>query len=125
MGQAHKLSDMASCSRSDCVALDIASLNQNTFGDRQLRAEILGLFGAQVDSTLRSLSLPIDQEGWVFLTHTLKGAAAAIGAVEISNLASNWSRIAVPKTDLERLALADDLRNAQAHLKEVLVALAA
>jgi hypothetical protein len=87
-----------------CDVLDVAFLNRNTFGDKMLRKEIVGLFLAQLDSVKKNLATPIDATAWQFLTHTLKGAAAAVGACRIAALADVWSAMGVPQSQALRAA---------------------
>jgi HPt (histidine-containing phosphotransfer) domain-containing protein len=89
--------------------LDLDYLNRATLGDKTLRTEVLGLFLAQVDAVQTQLSLPIDATGWTFLTHTLKGSAAAVGAKHIAALAKAWEGLPMPTTDRERDGLGREL----------------
>ena len=91
--------------------LDADFLNRNTFGDAKLRTEIVGLFNAQLDGVVKNLMLPMDLKAWQFLTHTLKGAAAAVGAREIVALSEHWGRVRPPVTLADRQAYAYELRN--------------
>ena len=68
---------------------DRAILDQQTMQDNALAVEILGLFKAQL--------LRLERVDWgnlelAFEMHTLKGAAAVVGALEIEALAENWKR---------------------------------
>jgi hypothetical protein len=87
----------------NCIALDVAFLNQNTFGDVALRTEIIGLFRAQLNAVRTQLLLPVDVNGWNYLTHTLKGAAAAVGAQKFAVLADAWGLKPPPATQSARL----------------------
>jgi HPt (histidine-containing phosphotransfer) domain-containing protein len=92
--------------------LDVDYLNRATFGDKPLRNEIIGLFLSQANGLARSLSLPIDTSAWQFLAHTLKGAASAVGAQQIADIASAWEQRHVPITAEARSALAAELHAA-------------
>jgi HPt (histidine-containing phosphotransfer) domain-containing protein len=94
------------------VVLDIEYLDRATFGDKPLRTEIVGLFLAQVNGLARNLSLPLDDTSWRFLTHTMKGAAAAVGAKYIANLAAAWEMRFTPTTAEARAQLAAELTGA-------------
>jgi HPt (histidine-containing phosphotransfer) domain-containing protein len=92
--------------------LDAAYLNRVTFGDAPLREEVVGLFLAQVNGMVRTLDLPMNGATWQFLSHTLKGAAAAVGATHMSAIATNWEKRDCPKSAIEGSALAAELRGA-------------
>jgi HPt (histidine-containing phosphotransfer) domain-containing protein len=109
MSLSHRLKKHHQESRHDCAALDIKFLDVNTFGDKALRSEIIGLFLAQLDSAKRSLVAPVDETAWQFLSHTLKGAAAAVGARQIAALADDWDACQAPSTAKERQEMADRL----------------
>lgn len=109
MSVAYKLNRNIENAPSECGALDVAFLNRNTFGDNTLRKEIIGLFLSQLDGVHRTLSAPVNQAAWQFLTHTLKGAAAAVGATAISRTADRWGKISAPVSAEER-------RSVQKHL---------
>jgi HPt (histidine-containing phosphotransfer) domain-containing protein len=109
MGSARRLSDDGALSPRDCVELDVGFLNNNTFGDLALRREILSLFAAQIDGLARTLELPVSAESWHFLTHTMKGASAAVGAKELEALALRWSKLAAPTSLPGRQSCAREL----------------
>lgn len=65
-------------------AIDIAHLDQATFGDRALRSEVLGLFEAQAVTlmqTIQASSGKAQREA----AHALKGAARGIGAFAVAD----------------------------------------
>jgi HPt (histidine-containing phosphotransfer) domain-containing protein len=92
--------------------LDLAHLNNSTLGDKTLREEILGLFLAQVEASVKSLPLTRDGSAWHYLTHTLKGAASAVGAKRIAALADEWGKSALPSHTLLRQNMASELAKA-------------
>jgi HPt (histidine-containing phosphotransfer) domain-containing protein len=96
----------------DCVVLDVPFLNLNTYGDLALRAEILNLFLSQLDAVENRLQMPMDAKSWGFLTHTLKGAAAAVGARQLAALADNWGQRPHPASGGDRQALGAELKDA-------------
>ncbi len=71
MGQSQKLHNSPNGTTIEGVVLDVNYLNHATFGDKALRVEILGLFRAQLDGLVKNIMLPMDAQGWLFLTHTL------------------------------------------------------
>ena len=111
MSTARKLDHADIIAQSNPDVLDGEFLNRNTFGDVKLRTEIVGLFNTQLDGVAKNLMLPMDKNAWHYLTHTLKGAAAAVGAREIMALADHWGRVRPPVTLADRQAYAYELRN--------------
>lgn len=109
MSVAFKLSNSEFDSLYDCAAIDAIFLNRNTFNDAALRTEIVGLFLAQLDGVQNSFLVPVDKNGWTFLTHTLKGAASAVGALQLAALADVWSKQPTPQTTEQRQKLAQQL----------------
>jgi HPt (histidine-containing phosphotransfer) domain-containing protein len=115
MAVAHRLNFETVNSSIDCVSLDVDFLNRNTFGDSALRSEILGLFLAQLDGVQRTLSTPVNDTSWQFVMHTLKGAAAAVGASSISTAADLWGKSSAP-------ASAEQRRDVQQELTKLIAA---
>lgn len=83
-------------------ALDLQHLNTNTFGDLLLRAEILALFSSQIDQSRSHMLAAASALDWRFLTHTLKGAASAVGAIEFAELAARWEKEGLPQPGDDR-----------------------
>jgi HPt (histidine-containing phosphotransfer) domain-containing protein len=67
---------------------DRAYLNHNTMQNQALAAEVLGLFLIQLPAMLEALDAAATAAEWAFATHTLKGAAAVIGAQRLRLLAA-------------------------------------
>jgi HPt (histidine-containing phosphotransfer) domain-containing protein len=97
------------------VIFDRAFFVHCTMGDRALMVEIIGLFQSQIETSLASIMDVSSSKDWKFFAHTLKGAAAAVGAGEIEMLASSWEVRPMPKRYSEREALAETLRQASQH----------
>jgi HPt (histidine-containing phosphotransfer) domain-containing protein len=113
MGIPQKLQSFENFSRiGGGVALDVNYLNRATFGDKPLRSEIIGLFLAQVNGLARQLETPLDATAWRFLTHTLKGAASAVGAQYMAEIAAVWDKQPPPATGDERADCAAELAGA-------------
>jgi HPt (histidine-containing phosphotransfer) domain-containing protein len=113
LGAAQKLQPLADdSSLSGDSVLDRIYLNRVTFGDAPLRQEVVGLFLAQVNGMVRTLNLSIDASTWQFLTHTLKGAAVAVGATQMAEIAVAWEKRGCPQGASERSAVAAELRGA-------------
>jgi HPt (histidine-containing phosphotransfer) domain-containing protein len=113
VGASQKLQSFEVYSTNGRVAvLDVSYLNKATFGDVPLRSEIIGLFLAQVNGLAHRLDLPLDNVAWQFLTHTLKGAAAAVGAKHLAEIATAWEHRLVPQTVEARLKLSAELKSA-------------
>jgi HPt (histidine-containing phosphotransfer) domain-containing protein len=86
--------------RPDAAAVpvfDIGHFERQTFGDAGLQQEILVLFKVQLDETGLTLATPMTATDWRFLAHTLKGAAAAVGAFRIAELAGTWEQHGAPR----------------------------
>jgi HPt (histidine-containing phosphotransfer) domain-containing protein len=78
-----------------------------TFGDPDLQKEILGLFIAQVNEAKQAFCRPMTTNAWRFLTHTLKGAAASVGANRIAQLAAQWELAGSPQDPEARRDIAE------------------
>ena len=107
---AHELSYHAPKVPLDCRPLDAERLDQNTFYDRVLRDEILKLFVSQLDISRSAILNPETNEDWRFSTHTLKGAAAAVGAQQFVALSCLWEKQVLPISgeDRQKMAVAFD-----------------
>jgi HPt (histidine-containing phosphotransfer) domain-containing protein len=67
--------------------IDLIHLARQTYGDRDLETELLGLFRRQAGQIVQRLAadLPPDSIPWrADLAHTLKGSARAIGATRVA-----------------------------------------
>jgi hypothetical protein len=93
-------------------ALDVEFLNNATFHDLPLRSEIIALFRQQVKTLADQLALPVDRKSWAYLTHTLKGSASAVGALQLSVMADHWDLGSFPDSEASRIDLVADLRKA-------------
>ncbi len=107
---AHELSYHAPKVSLDCMPLDAERLDQNTFYDRVLRDEILKLFVSQLDISRSAILNPETNEDWRFSTHTLKGAAAAVGAQQFVAFSCLWEKQVLPISgeDRQKMAVAFD-----------------
>ena len=77
--------------RADLPVLDTRHLTAQTFGDGALAREVLALFEAQCDALAPAIAAPAAPSDRRDALHTLRGAAAAVGA----------SRLAAALTTLE------------------------
>ncbi len=68
------------------IELDV--LDRNTFGDRQLRDEVLGLFRQQSLELIVRLEQTSSATDWKISAHKLKGSALGIGAQSVAQLAA-------------------------------------
>lgn len=66
---------------------DRAHLAHYTMNDETLECEVLGLFLTQLGATLEMIGKAETPAEWRLWTHTLKGAAAAIGAWRLQAVA--------------------------------------
>ena len=73
--------------------IDIAHLSRHTAGDRRLGREVLGVFRAQSDDYVAALEEAANAEAWRNAAHTLKGAASAIGALRVAQLAAEAEQL--------------------------------
>jgi HPt (histidine-containing phosphotransfer) domain-containing protein len=73
----------------DPAVFDCRLLDQYTAGDEKLEAELIGLFLGQLPQILLGISSARSAADWKFAFHTLKGAAASIGARELAGLAEH------------------------------------
>ncbi len=71
----------------DTAVLDLAHLSKYTAGDEALMHELLALFSAQLTQQIVALGKTVELEDWLVATHTLKGAAGAVGAWQIAETA--------------------------------------
>jgi HPt (histidine-containing phosphotransfer) domain-containing protein len=67
--------------------LDRRHLARYTMENLELEREIVALFLQQLPSTLNLLKAASSAADWKLAAHTLKGSAAAVGAMEINCLA--------------------------------------
>lgn len=54
----------------------------------ELEREIVGLFLGQLPGLLANLKAPADAKDWKLFTHTLKGSAKAVGAMQVAEIAT-------------------------------------
>ena len=78
--------------RSAHEPIDLGFLEAQTFGDRTLERELLALFVRQCRRLVPILAATGDAEARADAAHTLKGGAAAIGAVRVAALAEEVER---------------------------------
>jgi HPt (histidine-containing phosphotransfer) domain-containing protein len=98
---------------------DSTLLHEYSMQNQELAAEIMELFLIQLPHMLEALQTAANQTEWNFATHTLKGSAAAIGALRLQNLAAELEAMPFPGDANVRLlrvkavqAAASDLRQA-------------
>ena len=80
-------------------ALDLELLDQQTFGDRELAEDLLGLFETQCARLWPVISRSPDRQARSDAAHTLKGGAAAIGATEVMRLAGEIETVLDGRND--------------------------
>ena len=81
---------------------DRQQFEDNTMSDRTLQQEILFLFLAQIQDVRKKLNEgPVSMEESRFLGHTLRGAAAAVGATDFVLIAENWENLALEGQSLQ------------------------
>ncbi len=65
--------------------IDFDHLNQYVDGNKELIAEIFGLFKNQVDMWQRQFETGLDDELWYAMMHSLKGTCRAVGANRLAD----------------------------------------
>lgn len=84
------------------MIIDHDFLDRQTFGEKALKNEILHLFRVQLRDLSMKLATAQTAEDWHFVAHTLKGASASVGAMEINKLAEDWDSLGFPAKQSER-----------------------
>lgn len=69
--------------------VDLVHLARQTGGDRDLEEEVLQLFLKQAASLGREMEIASDNDTRLKAAHTIKGAARAVGAFEVAELAND------------------------------------
>lgn len=67
--------------------LDREHLDRQTFGDADLRAEIVGMFREQSAEIVRAIEAATGSAAVIDLAHRLKGSARAVGAFRLAEAA--------------------------------------
>lgn len=67
--------------------IDFDHLDQYTLGDADLQGELLRLFSIQLENQLAELSACTGAGAWKQASHTLKGAARAVGVWQVADVA--------------------------------------
>jgi HPt (histidine-containing phosphotransfer) domain-containing protein len=87
------------------IVFESEHFEATTMHDLALQIEILALFSDQLHLTMEKLKAELlDLQQQKFIGHTLRGAAAAVGAVEIEQLARNLEQGCKPTDMLPQLA---------------------
>jgi HPt (histidine-containing phosphotransfer) domain-containing protein len=85
-------SDATDGQADEVVVFDVERLASSTLGDTALQREVIGMFRRQVEDVVGQTAAGVNAEEWRFLAHTLRGTAAAVGAMEIAALGEAWER---------------------------------
>jgi HPt (histidine-containing phosphotransfer) domain-containing protein len=105
----------------DSPVFDLAHFERQTFGDANLQREIIQLFLAQLNDAQKSLAVPMTSTSWRFLTHTLKGASSAVGALQLAEMAGQWELAGTPQSAAARDGLVQTFDAAMAAFVEATV----
>lgn len=89
--------------------IDLVHLSKFTLGNRELEAELLGLFKSQSHIYLDRMKLAETEEEWVRAAHSLKGSARAVGAWIVGDISERAEQTTCD-TSSERHALVGDVR---------------
>lgn len=104
-------------------AVDFAVLERMTGGDDGVTEEILGLFVQQ--AAIWSPLLDVREEGWRDAAHTLRGAAAGVGADALAAACAaaeaSEKAQAPPLLDRTRTALDEALADVAAYRHELML----
>lgn len=104
-------------------AVDFAVLERMTGGDAAITEEVLGLFAQQ--ASMWSPMLDIQNEGWRDGVHTIRGAAAGIGAGALAQACAVAEMVdkvdAPPLLDRVRDALDTALADVAAYRHELML----
>ncbi len=84
-----------------CV-LDLDHLRTYTLGSADLERELLGLFRVQMHDQLLAVLGARNAGDWKFATHTLKGAARALGAGGVAETAGRLEAMGFAAAAAER-----------------------
>ncbi|MBV1933783.1 MAG: Hpt domain-containing protein [Parvibaculaceae bacterium] len=99
--------------KSPCVdaprPIDLVHLSKFTLGNRELEAELLGLFKSQSYIYLERMKLAETEEEWVRAAHSLKGSARAVGAWIVGEVAERAEQT-ICEAGPERHTLIGDVR---------------
>ena len=90
------------------TVFDRELFEMTTMNDLKLQVEVLELFSTQLSLVRKTLSQTrLDLQDSKFMSHSLRGAASAVGANEIEDLASQWEQMSLDqKTLAERFETA-------------------
>ncbi len=86
----------------NAAVFDYAQFEHICMENHSLMAELIVMFRSQVERSTAELSEAMTTASWKFHCHTLKGAAAAIGAVEIQMISAILEEKPCPKRHTER-----------------------
>ena len=103
-----------SLGHADSAVLDLQHLDKYTAGDEALRCELLSLFSEQLAQQISALRGDCQGDDWMIATHTLKGAARAVGAFQIGETAEALEQLD-PGADAEACTKLIDQLVQQAH----------
>ena len=101
------------------AVFDRTLLNDYSMQNHDLAAEVLNLFLVQLPVMLEALAAAATQTEWSFATHTLKGSAAAVGALRLQQLAAELEAMPFPGDGNVRLLRVQAVRTAAADLRRV------
>lgn len=91
--------------------IDLAHLGRQTFGDRQLQQEVLGMFMQQALAVTERLAGSNLKER-VYLAHGLRGSAGGVGAFAVAEAAAAVEASPNDKSQIAKLLCSiDDMRD--------------
>ncbi len=82
--------------------IDLVHLSRQTFGNKDLENEVLGLFYKHSQQCLTRLREATTPKQWAEAMHSIKGSSRGIGAWEIGELAEKYECTHPTETETEK-----------------------
>jgi HPt (histidine-containing phosphotransfer) domain-containing protein len=90
---------------SSVVVFSKAVLDDSTMGDPALQSEVIALFRQQFGRPLEFFGGINEAKEWRFAAHSLRGTAAALGALEVAGLAALLEQDGMPASGADRKSM--------------------
>ncbi len=103
------------------VVIDVATLQASTMGELWLQIEVVSHFARQIDDVLSQLTAGQARDGWRMIAHTLRGTAAAIGAMELLEIAEDWEDGGLGAREADRADLISRIERAMPRFEGALL----
>lgn len=96
-----QVSTQSEQANSENSPLDLEHLSKQTFGDKDLEAEVLSLFLGHSAKSVEQMKAATNQKDWGEAMHSIKGSARTIGAWELGDLAEKYETSTLPDSEPE------------------------